>query len=91
MQIHFLAFFNMTKEIVGYKFNNLNSANGFKAQLDLHYLGNAHPSCTTTDFVEVQHNTGSEGDFYYVIDDEQIGIVINPHQKSTFTINTGDI
>ena len=73
--------------VEGYKFNSENSANGAQAQLRVHYLGSAHSSCTTTEWVEVLHNTGSEGDFYYILNDEQIGNVLNPHKLETFTIN----
>lgn len=73
--------------VEGYKFNSENQARGAQAQLKTHYLGNAHPSCTTTEWVDVKHNSGASGNFWYIIEDEQIGDVLNPHQKETFNID----
>lgn len=80
----------MVIEIEGYKFNNENAAKGAQAQLKTHYLGDANPSLVTNEWVSVHENNGSEGDFWYIIDDEQIGDVLNPHQKETFSINIID-
>ena len=67
----------MTKEVTGYKYNNLNAAQNSQAALKAHYLGGrpqGNPNgdgkpYTTTQWVEVSHNDGASGNFYYFLGD----------------------
>lgn len=81
----------MVKEVTGYKFSSKNAALGAQAQLRVELLGTPNPNNVTSEWVEVLHNTGSEGDFYYFSNDKYIGNILNPHKLETFTVNVGDI
>ena len=67
----------MVKEVTGYKFVNINGAENAQNSLRVHYMGDrpqGNPNgdgkpYTTTQWVEVSHNTGPSGDFYYFLGD----------------------
>jgi len=67
----------MTKEVTGYKYNNINAAENAQNALKAHFLGgraNGNPNgdgkpYTTTQWVEVSHNDGASGNFYYFLGD----------------------
>lgn len=84
----------MIQQITGYKYQNINAAENSQNALRVHYLGNrpaGNPNgdgkpYTTTEWVEVQHNTGSEGDFFWFAGDFA-PILGNP---TTFNIDLPD-
>ena len=67
----------MVKEVTGYKYNNINAAENSQSALKNHFLGgraNGNPNgdgkpYTTTQWVEVSHNDGASGNFYYFLGD----------------------
>jgi len=76
----------MVKEIIGYKWNNKNGANSAEAIATQFYGYPTAPSNVTMVCFEARHNTGSEGDFWYVEGD------LTPlGNKTTFTINLNGI
>jgi len=64
-------------EVTGYKWNSEQAALNAQNSLRVHYLGGrpqGNPngdgkSYTTTQWVEVSHNDGSSGNFYYFLGD----------------------
>ena len=67
----------MTQQITGYKFQVEAAALNAQSALRVHYLGGrpaGNPNgdgkpYVTTDWVEVQHNTGDSGDFFWFAGD----------------------
>jgi hypothetical protein len=67
----------MTKEVTGYKFQVQAAAENAQNSLRVNYLGGrpqGNPNgdgkpYTTNEWVEVSHNTGASGDFYYFLGD----------------------
>jgi len=67
----------MVKEVTGYKWNSENAANNAQNSLRVHYMGDrpsGNPNgdgkpYTTTQWVEVSHNVGPSGDFFYFLGD----------------------
>ena len=67
----------MVKQVTGYKYANINAAENSQNALRVHYLGDrpqGNPNgdgkpYITTEWVEVQHNDGASGDFYYFLGD----------------------
>lgn len=84
----------MVQEITGYKFQVEAAARNAQSSLRAFYLGNrpaGNPNgdgkpYVTTDWVEVQHNTGSEGDFFW-FEGDFAPILGNP---SVFNIDLPD-
>lgn len=76
----------MTKEVIGYKWNNENAAQNAQNAAKAHFLSGrpANPQgYTTTEWFEAVHNTGVSGDFWYFIGD--IAPVLG--QPTTFDID----
>lgn len=86
----------MTKEVTGYKWNNEQSARSAQSSLKNHFLGDrpqGNPNgdgkpYTTTEWVEVFHNVGESGDFYYFLGDFSPVLGANPQ---VFNIDVEEI
>ena len=67
----------MTKEVTGYKFNNINAAENAQNSLRVHYMGDrpqGNPNGdgkpnTTTEWVEVHTGNFESETFYYFLGD----------------------
>lgn len=86
----------MTKQVTGYKYNNINAAQNAQNALKAHFLGGrpqGNPKgdgkpYTTTEWVSVEHNDGESGNFYYFLGDFSPVLGANPQ---TFNIDVDDI
>lgn len=77
----------MVKEVTGYKFNVEAAAKNAQNSLRVHYLGGRPAGdYVTTEWVNVEHNTGASGDFYYFLGDYS-PVLGNP---TMFNIDTED-
>lgn len=73
-----------TKEVEGYKFNNLNAAKSAQNSLRQHF-NLPRPNCSSTEVVNVQVNEGSQGTFYYFLNDPVIPPILGG--ATTFLID----
>jgi len=85
----------MVEQRTGYKFQVQAAAENAQNALRVHYMGDrpaGNPNgdgkpYTTTEWVEVSHNTGPSGDFFYFLGDFS-PVLGNP---STFNIDVEEI